>query len=370
MDAIDAKLKLAKRTPKTMKARHEFNQAQYEETKVRLQQGASIVEIASAFRESPDLVASRLRFSLSYSMAEEVKLLQVICRPRRKGPWSDEETDALVDLRNEGRSLPVISSWLRRTAGNIKEQLIEIEVDYPRPKGPQELPPGLREQLFNQRLISILRGLCKHPMTSKWKDHIFSKALEEWAVIISRSIPDRVKRVLGSLEAPTYKVLMDLPVVCTEDAGVYARLMHRSSNLKEIHRFIYVGSASRYRFGLYERMSQHIHRKYHPRRFNTKLQRLIRRNMLKHLKNFITLMTAEITTSKDISEVRRKVVLAEAIMAIWLGALDTSRSDNESLRSIYPWNLGLLDYSAASPHNPLVVDVVELKDQTVDEGEV
>ena len=97
----------------------------------------------------------------------------------------------------------MISSWLRRAAGNIQQNLTEIVADV-KPKGPQVLPLGLRGGLFDKRMDNILRGECRRPMTPKWMDHIFSKHLRDWAFILSRGIPGRVQSIPGSLTARSY----------------------------------------------------------------------------------------------------------------------------------------------------------------------
>ena len=334
--------------------------ARDEEMKLRLQQGASIVEIAAAFKRTPEFIAREHRRLFYYASMVKNRQLVKNRHPWRKAPWSNEEIRSLTSLRDRGHKLSVISSWLLRTEQNVKKMLTEMVVDVT-PKGPQELPPGLREKLFNERLNQILRGLSQRPMTSKWQDHILSKPLEEWAILISRGIPDRVKSALGGLTAPTYKELMDMPDMCTTDAGVYARLMHTTLNLGNQDRFVYVGSASRFGGGLNARIMQHV-----SERRQTRLQELVKRKGLRQSRNFITLMTVEIATSKHVLEIRRRVVLAEAVMTVWLGALNTSRLESHSLRLMYPWDPVLLDYVGASTHNPLEYDVMEPDDQTVE----
>ena len=78
-------------------------------------------------------------------------------------------------------------------------------------------------------------------------------------------------------------------------------------------------------------------------------------------------MTADIATSKGVLELRQRVVLAEAVMTIWLRALNSGNPDNHSLNLTYPWDLEWLDYTGASSRSPLLNDVLEPKEETVED---
>jgi hypothetical protein len=58
----------------------------------------------------------------------------------------------------------------------------------------------------------------------------------------------------------------------------------------------------------------------------------------------------------DVLNARRTVVLAEAILTIWLGAL---QSPCPHLQSLRPWEAHFLDCTPWSSHNPLTFDVME-----------
>ena len=263
-----------KQNPKSLpKLESLRSSARDEEISLRLQQGASILEIASAFERIPEFIARQHK--RLFSRIGSGGNLVAFQWPARRGPWSGEEIRSLIVLTDKGHAFSVISFWLRRAPGSVRKKLTEMVVGNTQ-NGPQELPPGLRERLFSERLNNILRDLCQHPMTSKWKDHIFSKTLEEWAFILSSGIPDRVKSALGGLTAPTYDELMDMPAVCTQDARVYARLMCGSLNQYSSDRFVYVGSESKSGHELKARMFQHIYRKNHAKEKGTRLQNLIR----------------------------------------------------------------------------------------------
>lgn len=112
--------------------------------------------------------------------------------------------------------------------------------------------------------------------------------------------------------------------------------MHKPPNLENKDRFVYVGSASRFGLGLDARISDHINASYRARPRNTGLLDFIRLNELRYSRNFITLMTAEIATSKSVLEVRQRVVPAEGVMTVWLRALISRHPYNDSLHQMYP----------------------------------
>ena len=350
------------------KPRFSRYKARDEEINVQLQQGASIVEIAKAFEDDPESIARAQRRILNRTSSLERIELKESQQLIRSGPWSEDEIKSLFDLRRQGHALSTISSWLRRAIRSVEKNLTEIEVPATLVTS-EEFPPFPREErLFNARLNDILRGLCQHPMTSKRRDYISSKPLEEWAFIISNGIPDRVKIVLGGLTAPTYEELLVLPAVCTKDAGVYAELGHKNSDSGPVKCGIYVGSASKFGLGLFHRISDHAYLMRHGSK--TKRYKPAKRNNIGKSREFVTLMTAKFATSKDVLEVRRKVVLAEAVLTIWLGALNLSRGENCRLGWLSPWSNHRLDYTGQSSHNPLTIDVVEPRNENVEDEQL
>lgn len=65
--------------------------ARDEEMKLRLQQGASIVEIASAFETTPEFIDREQMWLFQCALIVEKRQLLKSWRPRKKGRWSDEE---------------------------------------------------------------------------------------------------------------------------------------------------------------------------------------------------------------------------------------------------------------------------------------
>lgn len=117
---------------------------------------------------------------------------------------------------------------LRRTQHSIQKKLRELGSSIFEPivvAGPQELPPGLRESLFEARLAEIWDGLLKLEMTQTWRDALQEKPPGQWLAAVSAGIPAHVKRMLGGLQSPSWEELKSSALVDTKDAGVYARLV-------------------------------------------------------------------------------------------------------------------------------------------------
>ncbi|KAH7108862.1 hypothetical protein B0J11DRAFT_513074 [Dendryphion nanum] len=171
-------------------------------------------------------------------------------------------------------------------------------------------------------------------MTQTWREALQERSAEEWLSSISMGVPKDVKRVLGRLQPPTWEELRNLPLVDTNDAGVYAWLVTSKHELQmRFDRYLYVGSASRYGGELNRRIAEHTTKR--KRRSESRVQRDIRTKVLKGPDRFITLMVMEIDSSDRyvVLGVRRTVTLAEAIFTVWLGALQSPAHDLKTLCS-------------------------------------
>lgn len=194
-------------------------------------------------------------------------------------------------------------------------------------------------------------------MTPTWREALSKKTVEEWLSPISQGIPERVKRILGGLQPPTYEELESLPAVNSTDAGVYARLVKARYELQMASdRYLYVGSASRYGRGLNGRVAEHVEKRRRHRA--SRLQRDIKKKDLDGPGRFVTLMTMKMNSpdQEDVLAVRRTVTLAEAILTLWLGAL---QSPSPHLQNLCGWDPQIMDCTPWSSHNPLTMDVVE-----------
>lgn len=155
-------------------------------------------------------------------------------------------------------------------------------------------------------------------------------------------------------------------MVDSNDAGVYARLVESRFEIQAADdRHLYIGSASKYGFGLSGRIAEHT-RRTRPIH-QSRLQREIKNNDLKGGDCFITLMTMKLNNPKKeaVLDVRRTVALTEAILTVWLGAI---KSPSRDLERLYPWETEFLAYSGLSSHNPLLVDIVEPRDDTTSDN--
>ncbi|KAF3937721.1 hypothetical protein ABW19_dt0202778 [Dactylella cylindrospora] len=274
--------------------------------------------------------------------------------------WSEEEIKYLVSERERGALLKDLSGALHRTKPAIEAKLEELLADtfesaYARVQGPQVLLPEFWGSLFEERLTRIFRGLLVSDATVTWKAALKREREEALIQAISAGIPEQVKQILGDLKPPDFTTLLSLPRVDTTRAGVYARLMHTTYKLQMPRdRYIYVGSSARPGSGLNGRVADHTSG-YHTVR---RLKRDIKKNQLKRPGHFITLMSIGRNTSpmRYFMSHRRLSVLAEAILSVWLGAIqDPSRS----LRDLCAWDVESLGYRPWCSHNPLILDIID-----------
>ncbi|POS71296.1 hypothetical protein DHEL01_v210315 [Diaporthe helianthi] len=338
-------------------------EARDEEIRLRLEEGQSFLDLASTLNRTPEFITREGRRLLG-----ESKLGQLM-KHNKRGPWTSDEDLRLATLRGNGRNLRDMSALLRRTRPSIQKRLRELGssiFEQMVVEGPQELAPGLRESLFEARLAEIWNGLLKTEMTQTWRAVLQEKAPERWLAAISAGIPIHVKRFLGGLECPTWAELKSIALTDTKDAGVYARLVESRFEIQAAgDRHVYIGSASKYGVGLSGRIAQHTERR--PRRNQSRLQQDIRKKDLKGGDRFITLMTMKLDSPDNdtVLDVRRTLTLAEAILTIWLGAL---QSPSHYLDKLCPWDTSLLAYSGWSSHNPLLVDVTEPRHDIPSDG--
>jgi hypothetical protein len=338
-------------------------EARDKEIKIRLREGQSFFDLASTLDRTPEFIVRQARRLLGKSELEQ------LMKHNKKGPWTCDEVQRLITLRVNGFKLRDMRKLLRRTQDSIQKRLRELGSSVFEPTivlGPQELPPGLRKSLFEARLAEIWDGLLKSEMTQTWRDVLKEKAPEQWLAAVSAGIPMHVKRILGGLQSPTWEELKSIPFVDTKDAGVYARLVESRFEIQAASdRYMYIGSASKYDFGLGGRIAEHTRKRR--RIYQSRLQREIRDMDLKGGDRFITLMIMKLDSldKEVVLNVRRTVTLTEAILTAWLGAF---RSPPHKLDRLCPWETSFLAYSGWSSHNPLLVDVVERRDGTLSDG--
>lgn len=327
---------------------------------MRLREGQSFFDLASSLKRTPGFIIREAQRLLG---AE----LEQLLKHNKKGPWPYDEVQHLITLRQDGLPLRTMRKWLRRTEHSIQKKLGELGSSVFKPTvvaGPQELPTGLRESLFEARLAEIWDGLLKSEMTPTWRDALGEKPREQWLAAVAAGIPAHVKRMLGGLQPPSWEDLKSSALVDTHDAGVYARLVEsRFATQAADDRRLYIGSASKYGAGLSGRIAGHLSARKRPRLRQSRLQREIIEDDLKGGDRFITLMITKLDSCKKeaVLDVRRTVTLAEAILTAWLGALESPPRDLERL---CPWGTGFLAYWGWCSYNPLLVDVAEPRDDT------
>jgi hypothetical protein len=324
-----------------------------EEIKLRLQQGQSFLDMEPSLQKSAEFIAREADRFLGKDEVENM------LRQRKKGQWSSDEIQQLAAMRQQNLPLKTITKLLRRTTPSVKRTLSELSSTLSGPgavEGPQEMPPGLQESLFNARLAEIWQVLRKSDIAQTWTEALEEKQFKEWLSRISTGIPDGVKKVLGGLRPPTWEEILSLPLIDTNDAGVYARLAtSRHGSQMASDRYLYVGSASRYGGGLNSRIAEHT--RPTKLKYQSRVQLDIKKKNLKGKGRFVTLMVMKMESSEYevVLDARRTVTLAEAILTVWLAAL---QSPSHNLQCACPWDSQTLQQSGWSSFNPLLADVV------------
>lgn len=321
----------------------------------RLRQRDSFVDIALFLERTPTFIVREAKRVL------DPHAFKALTRRKKTGEWSQDEIQQLKSLRRERLPLQKIARLLRRNRLDVDEQrqkLANAIVEYTVAEGPQALPSGFQQSMFESRLLDIWHVLEKSPMTAEWREIFHKGSSQERLSTISASIPDAIKAMLGGLRAPTWAELEALPTTYTLDAGVYARLIDGNYEGKETNRrFLYVGSGTSFWGGLNRRISAHLkeRKRTSPYRFQPEIDR----RQLKGTNHLITLMTTRIPSkdNEDVYDARVTMTLAKAILTVWLGAF---QSHERQLQECCPWDPETLGYEGLSVQNPLMRDVLDV----------
>lgn len=211
------------------------------------------------------------------------------------------------------------------------------------------------------RALSIIRGLEGHGMKQCWRDRLprSPEDREEFVSRFTAHLVPEARRILSSNRPPVPQELRLLPSADTRDAGVYALFVVLEAPGGPRSPYLYVGSATKFNHGLRGRCADHaasLEKDGSRLKFMKSLRDSRGYRPVGPLSFAGALLSAEMT--KD-SIPRRFVVLSEAILTIWLGAL-SSTSDRKpghgsGLRSLAPWQLSTMPYLAGCSHNPLTM---------------
>ena len=323
-------------------------------TKELLQKGCQIWEIAHHLERPHAFVRRKLKSD------EE---LRGLLKPVKTGAWSNKEVEYLTRLRIEGLHKSVIAKRLGRSQVSLAKKNVQ-QTDQirnmtkpPTFQGPQALSPALVESIFQARLRESWECLMRSEMTETWKEVLLQKTAELWLSAVSENTSKQAKQLLAGQEPPTVAELEALSWTETSNAGVYGWILKPRSKFylnKEVH--LYVGSASKYSFGLEWRKHQHLSESKLLN--NPRLRSLIKRKKMGRKGHFITLMTLETDNGEkeNVLRARYLATLAESIFTVWLGAFAEKMEDKGDIRSHCPWGKDL-PYSGCSSHNPLTKDI-------------
>ncbi|KAK3353699.1 hypothetical protein B0T25DRAFT_568888 [Lasiosphaeria hispida] len=359
-------LKPPSRTYATKKSKqsadlHQLTLTQIQKTWELLQKGYQPWEIA--------LHLGRSRTDLEAALEADTELASMQ-KGVKTGPWSDLEDDYLIRLIQNRRILDKnsIAHQIGRKKNSVAARLSAMAKEY----GTSDVVPFSEEFLdsdlgheeravLEQRMCRIIEGLLGQGMTRQWEDVLAAKSVQDWALALLPLVPIRVKHVLAAPRAPTAMDWGNLAWQDTTSMGVYAWILKpRYVHPLRLENFVYIGSATKYGWGLTGRRLQHRRGKEGS---NFLLQSRIKGSGLSRAGPFVTLLSKEAMSpeSKDVVEARYLVVFAEAIFTIWLGALTGGNSANSEerfhLRSLCPWDVYGTTYNGLCSHNPLTKDI-------------
>lgn len=335
--------------------------SEIKQIKELLQKEYQIWEIALRIQRDQSMVIATVE--ADEELAGQVKAVKT-------GRWSELEDECLLKLIANRRRLDKesIARQLGRRVNSVAARLRKIAA-----KRAADLPSTLDEDLDNdlcedkqailtERLYQVIERLLNEDITPQWRCILTAKSVEDWVARLLPLIPKRVKHVLAAPKPPTASDLRGLGWQATNSMGVYAWILKpKFINPLRPESFIYVGSATKYGWGLSGRKVQHQRGKDGA---NFLLQSRIKSAGLGKKGIFTTLLAVEATSrkSKDVVETRYLVTFAEAIFTVWLGALSEGNPGNYSrrlcLRSICPWELDQISYMGTCSHNPLTKDVI------------
>ncbi|KAK5653652.1 hypothetical protein OQA88_8682 [Cercophora sp. LCS_1] len=281
--------------------------------------------------------------------------LASLARERRRGKWSDEEKEHLLELTGSRRRIDIeaIARQIGREPGAVRYRLRLMAKEKSAELGNDaasfsvaflDKDLGKEEQsVLEARMCQIIDELLEERDTTiQWRAILSAKSTEAWAATILPLIPTRVKHILA---APSP------PIADTSSFGVYAWVLERgrgpSLNPLRVENYVYIGSATKYAHGLSGRVLQHREGR-HWESGAALSDRIKQRGLSRTTGHFATLLAMEPASSGigDITKAQELVVFAEAIFTIWFKALTetelagvTGRArKHRRLHSLSPWD--------------------------------
>ncbi|KAF5601344.1 hypothetical protein FPCIR_2323 [Fusarium pseudocircinatum] len=334
--------------------------AELDKTRNLLRKGCQVWEIASHIGRSE--LAVRLALRQDDELAGALQNV-------KRGRWPDVETEFLTKVLTR-RQVPDkrgIALRMRRTVESVARQIKKLDARNPPSKAS---PPSLsldgglsvsERAILAIRIDHILAGLMTAEMTEDWGRAFRPVPREIWIKEILALISAPVRRILAAPTPPTIADLKSFGWENTSNLGVYAWILRRKHfNPFFPERYVYIGSGTKLGWGLSGRKYQHQKGKEGS---PFTLQNRIRQQSLTKNGHFVALLSKDVDASEphEMAETRRLLVLTEAVLTIWLGALGggnpESREERSRLRSLGPWTVEDMPYHGVCSHNPLSVDI-------------
>lgn len=286
----------------------------------------------------------------------------------KRGRWSRKEKAFLSSKLSTCQDADEreIALQMSRTAEGVSRQIRKLKVAEmdPNPKLfrciSDEKLTETEKKTLKFRIDRILKGFMVSRMTKTWRHFLEQKPIKRWRKEILALISPSIGRILAASSPPTIADMKACKWEYTNALGVYAWFLPRKHSETFVHRYyIYVGSATRYGWGLSGRKSEHLGAK---RSFRSLPLYLQDQSLAIQGSHFVALISKDLDSNDpaEIVETRRLLVLAEAVLTAWFGALrPTPKNSRERslFRSVIPWAVEDTPYIGLCSHNPLLRDI-------------
>ncbi|ETS82028.1 hypothetical protein PFICI_07030 [Pestalotiopsis fici W106-1] len=291
---------------------------------------------------------------------------------RSKGgaePWASEEDEILIAQlvlwpTTGEEQLKNLAMKLQRPPESVTERLKTLASD---PKLDGKLAftdeflrsdlSAKEEQILLERMEYIIETLLNNTIGVDylWKFNLVyqsDNSFTDWAHLILDLIPLQVKHILAASRPPTARELLTLPWSHTQSMGVYGRIfIPRNAEAYQSGHFLYVGTAILDQLGL---QGRRIRDKKVDRDWTSDGEK--GQNMNGKVRFFDLIVIDPAGKDFDgIREASHLILLAEAALSIWLGALPFEKPGYESWKNIFPWTSeGGYGYAGTFSDNPLI----------------
>ena len=173
--------------------------------------------------------------------------------------------------------------------------------------------------IFQSRLLAIWQRLMTLPMSQKWGETISSTSTQTWLSKIASHTPAQVYSMLASHRPPSIAQLRSLPWSDTTASGVFAWVLKPRTRSAHSNKecYVYIGSASKHRYGLKGRRSELLSKNFTSgdKSLNYSLREF---RLNRQRSRFVTLLELPPRGDSDeeVRNIRQLVTLARGVFTI------------------------------------------------------